>query len=194
MTTIPTEPDEITAEHETPPEAGRLNQHPDVASLQPALAELERLYDALLPRLLEAAGLPTAPRPTLVIQRAGRRRTTLGWMAHQVWTCGEARRNEITLSAEFLNRGAAAAFATLVHEMVHHGNQVRGVRDCSANQYHNRAFKALAEAMGLRVTKLPHRGFADTELGPTLLELAEALQPDEAAFLLFRQPPHAKAR
>jgi hypothetical protein len=177
------------------PESRSLNSSSDPLSpsLQPAIAELERLFNALLPRILAAAGLPEAQahetRPTIIIQRAGRRRGTLGWMAPQVWTCGESRRNEITLSAETLNRGGLGAFATLAHEMVHHGNQVRGVSDCSRNQYHNRAFKALAVAIGLVVEKDGHRGFAHTELGPDLLALAEAFRPDDAAFAIFRLRP-----
>jgi len=142
-----------------------LNSNSPSPSIQPAIRELERWYGDVLPIFVNVANF-TEQRPTIVVQSRGRRKQVLGWTAPKRWTCGEATHNEITLCAETLNRGAEAAFGTLVHEMVHHVNHLRGISDCSPNQYHRRAFKDLAEQVGLVVTKDGWHGFSHTGTRP----------------------------
>lgn len=61
--------------------------------------------------------------------------------------------------------------ATLLHEMVHYYNFENGVQDCSrGNTYHNRKFKAAAEAHGLTVTHSDKYGWSHTAPGEALLD------------------------
>ena len=48
--------------------------------------------------------------------------------------------------------------------MVHYANNVAGVVDCNANQYHNKHFKMKAESFGLKVEKVKNKGYARTAL------------------------------
>lgn len=79
--------------------------------------------------------------------------------------------HEVFVTAESLADGAAKVFGYLLHEATHAANEVRGVNDCSASQYHNKEFRKMAEAMGLvqrpDVTEKWKKkyGFAGTELG-----------------------------
>ena len=48
--------------------------------------------------------------------------------------------------------------------MVHYANNVAGVVDCNANQYHNKHFKKKAEEFGLKVERVKNKGYARTAL------------------------------
>lgn len=96
------------------------------------------------------------------------RRAVLGHFAPLRW---QTRKDDTTLIhevvvvAEYLDRSPTDVLETLLHEAAHAVNFQRGIRDCSASQYHNRKFKAAAEELGLCVTQVKHYGFALTELG-----------------------------
>ncbi|MFK0230864.1 hypothetical protein ACIQUL_34430 [Streptomyces sp. NPDC090303] len=62
---------------------------------------------------------------------------------------GGQTHHEVFVTAESLKGGAVAAMETLVHEAAHGLNVARGVDDCSASQYHNKAFKAAAIELGM---------------------------------------------
>ncbi|GHF35070.1 hypothetical protein GCM10018772_70770 [Streptomyces fumanus] len=84
---------------------------------------------------------------------------------------GDDVHHEVFVTAESLADGAAKVFGYLLHEATHAANEARGVKDCSASQYHNKEFREMAEAMGL--VQRPDvgekwkkkYGFAGTELG-----------------------------
>ncbi|MGW1037592.1 hypothetical protein [Streptomyces antibioticus] len=84
---------------------------------------------------------------------------------------GDDVHHEVFVTAESLADGAAKVFGYLLHEATHAANENRGVKDCSASQYHNKEFRKTAEAMGL--VQRPDvgekwkkkYGFAGTELG-----------------------------
>ncbi|MEU2899646.1 hypothetical protein ABZ690_08030 [Streptomyces sp. NPDC006967] len=57
--------------------------------------------------------------------------------------------HEVFVTAESLADGASKVFGYLLHEATHAANEARGVKDCSASQYHNKEFRKMAEAMGL---------------------------------------------
>jgi len=76
----------------------------------------------------------------------------------------EGNLHEVVLVAEYLNRTACDVLEVLLHEAAHACNFVRGIKDCSANQYHNRAFRKTAEELGLHVEQMGHYGFAHTSL------------------------------
>lgn len=76
----------------------------------------------------------------------------------------EGARHEVVMFGEHMNRSAEQVMGTLLHEAAHAQNHVRGIKDCSANQYHNREFKRAAEGLGLEVKQLGGYGYALTNL------------------------------
>jgi hypothetical protein len=63
-----------------------------------------------------------------------------------------------------LDRGAEDVTETLLHEAAHAMNFERGIKDCTASQYHNRSFANAAQELGLNVSQVKHYGFAVTSL------------------------------
>jgi DNA-directed RNA polymerase subunit RPC12/RpoP len=75
---------------------------------------------------------------------------------------------EINLSAEHINRPFKEIVSTLLHEMCHLSNSLKGIQDCTKSQYHNEQFKTEAEHVGLKVEKVKKFGYAITECGEEL--------------------------
>lgn len=79
---------------------------------------------------------------------------------------------EINIGAETLNRPIGNVIATLVHEMVHHYCDMKGIKDTSrGNVYHNKRFKEQAEIRGLVLDYDPRIGFSITHPGLMLMDL-----------------------
>lgn len=151
-----------------------------------AIKELEKAYDRLMPLFnLDM------PKPIITIQSKGGQGMK-AWFSACRWKVEDKKEiHEINICAEYLAESVLEIANSLTHEMTHYGNHVRGLKDCSSNQYHNGNFKALAEKVGLVCTK-GKKGYAETNLGPTLKEYVESkvlIDPD--CFLMFRQgnPP-----
>lgn len=85
--------------------------------------------------------------------------------------------HEINISAEYLNRPINDIFETFLHELSHMYNNVLGIEDCNAAQYHNKNFKKAAEKFGLIVDKYPGRGWALTSLSEEGIAAVEAFEP-----------------
>lgn len=122
---------------------------------------LTRLWDVIRERHPEVPAVVLLPAPSPV-----KRMNVLGHFAPLRW---KGRRqnddlHEVLVVAEHLGRGAEDVAETLLHEAAHAMNFMRGIKDCSRSQYHNRSFKEAAEALGLTVTQVPHYGYADTTL------------------------------
>jgi hypothetical protein len=95
---------------------------------------------------------------------------TLGWCSMKpIWT-GEKEYHEINITAEYLNRPFYDIAGTLLHEMVHLSNQIKGIEDCSKKQYHNEKFKEEAERIGLSVEKIKQHGYAVTRVTKTITD------------------------
>ena len=102
---------------------------------------------------------------------------------------GVASHHEVMVVAEHLDRDPTEIVGTLIHEAAHAMNFERNIHDCSRSQYHNRAFKTAAEALGLEVTQVPHYGFALTRLKPeTRTHYAEDIK-QLAEVLIHRAKP-----
>lgn len=70
----------------------------------------------------------------------------------KVWKSGTEAMYEINIGAEFLNRPSANTAATMCHEMVHLYCLVNEIADtCQKGRYHNKTFKAEAEARDLEI-------------------------------------------
>lgn len=116
---------------------------------------------------------------------------TVGAYGHftcgKVWQAGDERRYEINISSASLNRPIEETCATLLHEMCHlacavgYGSKIldadgnpEPIKDTSNNGvYHNKRFKAMAEAHGLEVEHHPKYGWTITSPGINLLDSIE---------------------
>ena len=89
-----------------------------------------------------------------------------------IWTVnGYETKHEINIGAGTLSRPIENVVATLLHEMCHYFNDKQGVKDCSrGNTYHNRKFKAEAEARGLVVEHSERNGWNRTSPNEALLD------------------------
>jgi hypothetical protein len=159
----------------------------NTASIQPAIAELERAFHALASRF---AALTGRPYPRIVIQSRGRKRHALGWFARERWRNGQAdvpAIHEITVAAESLSWPVLLIVATLIHEMVHLACYYAGIQDVGKDgRYHNQKFKEAAEAVGLLVEKDLRIGWSLTSLGPELETFVSSLNVNAEAFAVFR--------
>ena len=104
-----------------------------------------------------------APVFTLIPNRG--RQSYYGWYWQGRWKDGKKSLPEINITADTLKRSVEEICNTLIHEMAHYKNNVEGIVDCNANQYHNKHFKKRAEEFGLEVTRLRNRGYAKTDVG-----------------------------
>jgi len=154
-------------------------------SIKPAITELEKIYK-LFSCLFDDEKME--PIPVITIQSAGRRKV-LGWMDPERWKNGETVINEINIVAESLAGTVSEIAETMLHEMVHHCNELRGVNDCSKSQYHNKKFRDLCEYIGLNCEKSRRRGWDYTELTGPLLAMIEAAKINHEAFTIFRLNP-----
>ncbi len=79
---------------------------------------------------------------------------------------------EINIGAETLNRKIGNVIATLLHEMVHHYCDMKGIKDTSrGNVYHNKRFKNEAECRGLVLDYDSRIGFSITHPSLMLMDL-----------------------
>jgi hypothetical protein len=92
---------------------------------------------------------------------------------------------EVFVGGEGLARGPVAVMATLLHEAAHALAHVRGIKDTSRQgRWHNAKFKALAEELGIEVTKDSKIGWSPTDIptatqetyAGTIAELRTALR------------------
>lgn len=84
---------------------------------------------------------------------------------------GTSRIHEIFVAAEFI-ADADETLGTVIHEAAHAVASHRKVKDCSRQgRWHNKLFKAIAEELGLDVTKDARLGWQNTLLRPETREL-----------------------
>jgi hypothetical protein len=125
-------------------------------SLSPILKALTKAHDIIK----EETG---APRATILITRDMK-----GKWAHftqyQPWEVNGEGFNEIAFTAEMFAKGSEFVLSVLLHEISHSMNHAEGIKDCSANQYHNAKFKSRAESLGLKTVEVKGKGHAWTEM------------------------------
>ena len=127
---------------------------------------LNKLFDLLNAEFFESA----LSRPTITIQSTPRAYGHFS-LRDNTWVSAVGDTHEINIGAGTLARPIEQVAATLLHEMVHYFNYENGVQDCSrGNTYHNKEFKAAAEAHGLTVTHSDKYGWSHTAPGEALLD------------------------
>lgn len=150
-------------------------------SVNPAISELERAYQFFNDELF-GGGLDS--NVVITIQSRGRK-SALGWHWAGKWKNGDKTSiAEINLSAEELKTGDP--YEVLIHEMAHHLNHQKGIKDVSRGQYHNKRFKEAAESAGLEVKRVGNVGFGITELGELAKEKLLKFKPQKEVFALLR--------
>lgn len=103
-------------------------------------------------------------KPLIAVLSRGRR-ACYGWHWKSKWQAGGEEKTEIMVAAETLDRPWEDILETLLHEMVHHHNAQHNLKDCNAQQYHNKNFKNTAQSIfHLQVEKMHQKGYALTSL------------------------------
>ena len=89
----------------------------------------------------------------------------------KTWIRGQENRHELNIGAGTLNRDIEDVVATMLHECCHLWNMQEGIQDTSrGGSYHNKRFKAAAEARDLSISYDPRIGWSITEPTDALLE------------------------
>jgi hypothetical protein len=111
----------------------------------------------------------------------------MGHFTHaKIWKAGEDNFHEIMVSANYFERGARAVLGTLLHEVAHSLDLQNGIQGVTGDGYHNKKFKATAEALGLTITNAQGIGWSVTEVSDECAERwAEALALIENALVLM---------
>ena len=127
---------------------------------------LNKIFDLLNVTFFEGA----LSRPTITIQSTPRAYGHFS-LREDTWVSKIGGTHEINIGAGTLARPIEEVVATMLHEMVHYHNHVCGVQDCSrGNTYHNRKFKAEAEARGLVVEHDDRYGWNRTSPSEALID------------------------
>ena len=127
---------------------------------------LNKIFDLLNEEFFESA----LSRPTITIQSTPKAygHFTLN---KDTWISKNGGSHEINIGAGTLARPIENVCATLLHEMCHYWNFENEIQDCSrGGTYHNKQFKACAEAHGLKVTHSEKYGWSHTEPNEELLD------------------------
>jgi hypothetical protein len=148
--------------------------------------QIEVLYD-VFNKLNELKFNDKLVKPVITIQaQKPKESNVLGWFTTSPIWVGEDKYYEINITAEYLNRPVQQIVATLLHEMVHMSNTLKGIKDCSTRQFHNFKFKREAERVGLVVKEIKGHGYAQTELNRDNKELVESWNIDQSLFDIHR--------
>ena len=127
---------------------------------------LNKVFDLLNAEFFEN----TLSRPTITIQSTPKAYGHFS-LRDDTWVSKIGETHEINIGAGTLARPIEEVTATLLHEMVHYWNYENGIQDCSrGNTYHNRQFKAAAEAHGLNVAHSDKYGWSHTTPSDSLLD------------------------
>lgn len=127
---------------------------------------LNKVFDLLNAEYFEN----TLSRPTITIQSTPKAYGHFS-LRDDTWVSKIGGTHEINIGAGTLARPIEEVTATLLHEMVHYWNYENGIQDCSrGNTYHNRQFKAAAEAHGLNVEHSDKYGWSHTSPSDSLLD------------------------
>ena len=127
---------------------------------------LNKIFDLLNAEYFECS----LSRPTITIQSTPKAYGHFS-LREDTWVSKLGGTHEINIGAGTLARPIEEVVATLLHEMVHYYNYINGIQDCSrGNTYHNKRFKAAAEARGLTVDYRERYGWSHTSPSDELLD------------------------
>ena len=137
-----------------------------LTSYNRAAGYLNKIFDLLNEEFFES----TLSRPTITILSTPKAYGHFS-LREDTWVSKLGGTHEINIGAGTLARPIEEVCAPLLHEMVHSHNCICGIQDCSrGNSYHNKRFKAAAEARGLIVAHSDKYGWSHTAPGDSLLQ------------------------
>lgn len=123
-------------------------------------------------------------RPTITIQSTPKAYGHFT-LSDSTWIAKENGTHEINIGAGTLNRPIEEIVATLLHEMCHYYNFIKGIKDTSRGYtYHNKNFKDCAEARGLNIEH--HDTYGWTITSPSDETLQFCIDNDLSDILLNR--------
>ena len=162
-----------------------LNQNLNLGITQnsfiPTLTEMERFIQFLI-KMFNFEDVKEINDYVLTINKA--HKNTLGYFMpkeHQESFVNTTKKlNNINLNTYHLK--THNPYEILTHEFTHFINQLKGIKDCSINQYHNLKFKAQAEKFYLKVEKMNNKGYAHTEITPLFNEMMTEFKPHQEVF------------
>lgn len=151
-------------------------------SIIPALKESERFVNFLIKRFK----LQLPLNFIVVINKDSK--NALGSFAEprtkQHFINSHAELNTITLNTLHLKH--MNPYEVLTHELAHYINFSLNIKDCSANQYHNKHFKTQAEFLLLQVTKT-NKGYNQTEPSEEFNQMLNIeFKPEPSVFNVFQ--------
>lgn len=131
--------------------------HNEPMKMSDVVTKLESLFDILNRVYFDNA----LPKPVITVQSTPK---AYGHCStKKIWKSESDGQYEINIGAEFLNRPSANTAATMCHEMVHLYCLVNEIQDtCQKGRYHNKTFKAEAEARDLEIGYDRTVGFSHT--------------------------------
>jgi len=132
-----------------------------VAALEQAWSDIRTRHTAVPPAVIVlGAGSIGAPTGSLRLGHFAAMR----WHSDQPAGPDELLA-EVFVGGEGLARGPVDVLGTLLHEAAHAVAHVRRIKDTSRQgRWHNARFKAIAEELGITVTKDPRIGWSPTTL------------------------------
>lgn len=138
----------------------------ETTKLSRTLGQLEKLY-----RMVNADLFNNELQPvTITVQSTPRAfgHIVLG----DAWSIKGEGSKELNIGAGTLDRPIEDVIATLVHECCHLLNFQNNIQDCSGSSrmYHNKLFRATAEAHGLIVTRSEKYGWSHTAPAESLID------------------------
>lgn len=158
-----------------------------------AIKELYRAKDFFLDRFCDEQRVKDAN--VFITIQSSNKKNNLGHFWANRWDADTTKDatekviyHEININADRMNRPVEDVLEVLLHELAHLYNNVLGIEDCNAAQYHNKHFKSAAQKFGLNVDKFPGRGWALTSLDEEGHAAIAALEPDRSALSICRIP------
>lgn len=155
-------------------------------SLKPVIDKLEDIFDKANTYFYHG----NLKRPVITVSPDTA--NAYGWCtAYKAWADKEDAKidegyYEINICSEYLSRPTEQVIGTLLHEMVHLYNLQEGIQDTSrGGKYHNKKFKAVAEAHGLTIEKDEKYGWTKTSLNEDGKKFLQSL--GDFKFDLFRK-------
>jgi len=97
--------------------------------------------------------------------------------------------NNINLNTYYLKK--SSPYEVLTHETAHFLNHILKIKDCSANQYHNKHFKKQAERLLLLVERTK-KGYSHTTETEEFKEMLEEFKPNKEVFNIFQNIQESK--
>lgn len=134
------------------------------------------------------------PLPAITIQSSGNRKLAMGWCTtKEVWRDKQNKQKlyEINLSAEYIDISFEETMDTLMHEMVHLYNIVKGIQDVSrGGTYHNKNFLERAKKSGFEYpSDKPDKryGYSNVKLKPSTIAILKELDIKKEVFSIGRK-------